>query len=150
MTTELTPCVEGYYAQLCRTLVIGAPSEVQRRAFDVYLEAAEAGEAVLRAGVRASAIARAENDVFRRHGLGQYTTSEYTRVRGHGQGLFVDSKPHILEDVDTELPAGAVVVVHPNTYHPEAGYMVFGDTSIITADGFERLGTIARRLIVVD
>ncbi len=150
VTTELTPCVEGYYAQLCRTLVIGPPSEVQSRAFDVYLEAAEAGEAVLRAGVRASAIARAENDVFRRHGLGQYTTSEYTRVRGHGQGLFVDSKPHILEDVDTELPAGAVVVVHPNTYHPEAGYMVFGDTSIITADGFERLGTIARRLIVVE
>ena len=150
VTTELTPCVEGYYAQLCRTLVIGAPSEIQRRAFDVYLEAAEAGEAVLRAGVRASDIARAENDVFRRHGLGEYTTSEYTRVRGHGQGLFVDSKPHVLEDVDTELPEGAVVVVHPNTYHPEAGYIVFGDTSIITADGFERLGTIARDLIVVE
>ncbi len=149
VTTELTPCVEGYYAQLCRTLVIGPPSEIQRRAFDIYLEAAEAGEAVLRAGVRASDIARAENDVFRRHGLGQYTTSEYTRVRGHGQGLFVDSKPHILEDVDTELPAGAVVVVHPNTYHPEAGYMVFGDTSIVIADGFERLGTTARDLIVV-
>ena len=86
----------------------------------------------------------------RRHGLGEYTTSEYTRVRGHGQGLFVDSKPHVLEDVDTELPEGAVVVVHPNTYHPEAGYIVFGDTSIITADGFERLGTIARDLIVVE
>ena len=150
VTTELTPCVEGYYAQLCRTLVIGPPSEVQLRAFDVYLEAAEAGEAVLRAGVKASDIARAENDVFRRHGLGQYTTSEYTRVRGHGQGLFVDSKPHVLEDVDTVLPEGAVIVVHPNTYHPEAGYIVFGDTSIITAGGFELLGAIPRELIVVD
>ncbi len=150
VTTELTPCVEGYYAQLCRTLVIGAPSDIQLRAFDIFLEAAEAGEATLRASVRASDIARAENDVFRRHGLGQYTTSEYTRVRGHGQGLFVDAKPHILEDVDTELPAGAVVVVHPNTYHPEAGYMVFGDTSIVTADGSERLGATARELIVVD
>ncbi len=150
VTTELTPCVEGYYAQLCRTLVIGPPSEVQSRAFEVYHEAAEAGEAVLRGGVRACDIARAENDVFRRHGLGAYTTSDYTRVRGHGQGLFVDSKPHILEDVDVALPAGAVVVVHPNPYHPEAGYIVFGDTSIITRDGFERLGTTARQLIVVD
>jgi Xaa-Pro aminopeptidase len=150
VTTELTPCVEGYYAQLCRTLVIGPPSEVQSRAFEVYHEAAEAGEAVLRGGVRACDIARAENDVFRRHGLGAHTTSDYTRVRGPGQGLFVDSKPHILEDVDVVLPAGAVVVVHPNTYHPEAGYIVFGDTSIITEGGFERLGTTARQLIVVD
>ena len=60
----------------------------------------EAGIAVVRDGVTAADIARAENDVFRAHGLGEYTTSEYTRVRGHGLGLFVDTKPHILEDVD--------------------------------------------------
>ena len=62
----------------------------------------------------------------------------------------VEVKEVMTQDVDTVLPEGAVVVVHPNTYHPDAGYMVFGDTSIITADGFERLGATARRLIVVD
>ena len=29
VTTELTPCVGGYYAQICRTLVVGEPSEAQ-------------------------------------------------------------------------------------------------------------------------
>ncbi len=87
--------------------------------------------------------------MFRRHGLGEYTTSEYTRVRGHGVGLFVDSKPHILEDVDVALPAGATVTVHPNTYHPEVGYMVLGGTAVVTEDGFENLISTPRELISV-
>ncbi len=149
VTTELTPCVEGYYAQLCRTLVIGEPSQAQRDAFQVYIDAAVAGEAVLRAGVTAAAVARAENDVFRARGLGVYCTSEYTRVRGHGMGLFADSKPHLLEDVEVPLPEGAAVIVHPNTYHPEVGYMVFGDTLLVEKDGFRRLATTPRTLLSV-
>jgi Xaa-Pro aminopeptidase len=149
VTTELTPCVDGYYAQVCRTLVLGEPSDAQRRAFDVWIEAVEAGHAVLRAGVTAAEVARAENDVFRAHGLGAYCTSEYTRVRGHGVGLFVDNRPHILEDVDIALPEGATLIVHPNTYHPEVGYMVLGDVSLVTADGHECLGTLPRELLSV-
>ena len=63
------------------------------------------------------------------HGLGDYITSEYTRVRGHGMGLFADTKPHILEDVTTRIDAGMTLIVHPNTYHPVVGYMVLGDAS---------------------
>ncbi|HEX2115138.1 MAG TPA: M24 family metallopeptidase, partial [Alphaproteobacteria bacterium] len=33
VTTELTPCVDGYYAQICRTLVVGEPTADQRKAF---------------------------------------------------------------------------------------------------------------------
>jgi Xaa-Pro aminopeptidase len=149
VTTELTPAVEGYYVQICRTLVIGEPAEAQRKAHDVYIEAAAAGEAILKAGVTAAAIAKAENDVFRKYGLGLYCTSEYTRVRGHGLGLFPDSKPHILEDVEVALPSGAAMIVHPNTYHPDVGYMVFGDTVIVTDDGFERLMKTPRELLSV-
>jgi len=29
------------------------------------------------------------------------------------------------------------IVVHPNTYHPEAGYIVLGDTVIVTDAGAE-------------
>src|SRR4029077_2941945 len=97
VTTELTPAVEGYFAQICRTLVVGRATEAQRRAFAVFVEALEAGIAAVRPGVRAADVAKAENDVFRKYGLGEYTPSQWTRVRGHGMGLFADSKPHILE-----------------------------------------------------
>ena len=146
VTTELTPEVGGYYAQICRTLVVGKASDVQRRAFAVYHEALEAGIAAVRPGARASDVARAENAVFRKHDLGVYTTSEYTRVRGHGVGLFPDAKPHILEDVDVELVAGMTLVVHPNTYHPDAGYIVLGDTVIVTERGADVLTRTPREL----
>ena len=94
-------------------------------------------------------VAKAENDVFRRHGMGQYTTSEYTRVRGHGMGLFADSKPHLLEDVTTRIEAGMALIVHPNTYHPVVGYMVLGDGVAVTRDGCEVLTGTARELFSV-
>src|SRR5262249_39820096 len=148
-TTELTPCGDGYYAQICRTLVVGEPNADQKAAHALWRESMEAGIAVVRDGITAADIARAENDVFRRHGLGEFTTSEYTRVRGHGLGLFVDTKPHILEDVTTRIDAGITLIVHPNTYQPVVGYMVLGDTVIVTQDACEVLTATPRELFSV-
>jgi len=149
VTTELTPAVEGYFVQICRTLVVGKASDAQQRAFDVFRAALEAGIAAVRPGATAADVARAENDVFRKHGLGDYTTSKWTRVRGHGLGLFCDSKPHLLEDVDTPLVPGMALIVHPNTYHPEAGYIVLGDAVVVTETGAEVLCKTPRELFEV-
>ena len=149
VTTELTPAVDGYFAQICRTLVVGKASEAQRRAFGVFVEALEAGTAAVRPGVRAADVAKAENDVFRKHGLGEYTTSQWTRVRGHGMGMFADSKPHILEDVNTVLEPGMALIVHPNTYHPDVGYIVLGDALVVTDTGAEVLCRTPRQLFEV-
>ena len=149
VTTELTPCVDGYYAQICRTLVVGEANAEQKAAHALWRESMEAGIATVRDGVTAADIAKAENDVFRKHGMGKYTTSEFTRVRGHGMGLFADSKPHILEDVTTRIEAGMALIVHPNTYHPVVGYMVLGDGVAVTKDGCEVLTGTARELFSV-
>ena len=149
VTTELTPAVEGYFVQICRTLVVGKASEAQRRAFGVFREALDAGIAAVRPGATAADVARAENDVFRKYGLGDYTTSKWTRVRGHGLGLFCDSKPHLLEDVDTPLVPGMALIVHPNTYHPEVGYIVLGDALVVTETGAEVLCKTPRELFEV-
>ena len=149
VTTELTPCVDGYYAQICRTLVVGEPSTEQNAAHALYRESMEAGIAVVRDGIAAADIARAENDVFRKYGLADYTTSEYTRVRGHGMGLFADTKPHLLENVTTRIDAGMTLIVHPNTYHPAVGYLVLGDAVVVTKDGCEVLTGTPRQLFSV-
>jgi Xaa-Pro aminopeptidase len=149
VTTELTPAVEGYFVQICRTLVVGKASDAQRRAFDVFRQALDAGIAAVRPGATAADVARAENDVFRKYGLGDYVTSKWTRVRGHGLGLFCDSKPHILEDVDTPLVPGMALIVHPNTYHPEVGYLVLGDSVVVTENGCDVLTATPRELFEV-
>ena len=143
--TELTPQLDGYWLQICRSAVVGKASDAQRRSFDLFNEAVEAGIAAVRPGVTAHEVARAQNDVFRARGLGEYCTSRYTRVRGHGHGLHLDETP-IIEGNETELPENAVFIIHPNTYTPIAGYHVLGDPVRVTRDGAEVLISTARKL----
>jgi len=49
-----------------------------------------------------------------------------------------------------QLPLfGAAVIVHPNTYHPEVGYIVLGDAVVVTDEGVEVLGQTPRELFEV-
>jgi len=48
--------------------------------------------------------------------------------------------------VTTTLEENMSIIVHPNTYHPEVGYIVLGDTLIIGADGPEVLARTPREL----
>ena len=86
--TELTPSVNGYYAQICRSVVLGEPSKAQLESFAIFHEAQQAAQDMIRPGVKASDVARVQNDVFRKYGYGDYTGAKYTRVRGHCLGLF--------------------------------------------------------------
>ena len=146
VTTELTPQVNGYYAQICRTLVIGEPSPKQLEAYSIFSEAQQAAQDLLRPGVDISDVARVQNDVFRARGYGEYTGAQYTRVRGHNLGLYPDEFPHVLENVHYVCKKDMVVIAHPNTYLPLSGYMVFGDTLLVTENGCVSLSKTEKRL----
>jgi Xaa-Pro dipeptidase len=146
VTTELTPQVNGYWAQICRTLVVGEPSAAQKESFAIFSEAQKAAEDFLRPGVDIADVARVQNDAFRRYGYGEYTGPKYTRVRGHGLGLHCDENPWILEDVHYTVKEGMVLIAHPNTYLPLSGYMVFGDPLLVTPGGCTPLNHAERKL----
>jgi Xaa-Pro dipeptidase len=143
--TELTPQMNGYWLQICRSAVVGRASDGQKKSFELFNEAVEAGMSVVRPGVTAHDVAKAQNDVFRHYGYGEYCTSQYTRVRGHGHGLHLDETP-IIEGNETVLPENAVFIIHPNTYTPLAGYHVLGDPVRVTAQGCEVLVATERKL----
>jgi Xaa-Pro aminopeptidase len=144
--TELTPQINGYYAQICRTLTIGPPSEKQLESHAIFAEAQQAAQDLLRPGVDISDVARVQNDVFRKHGYGEYTGAQYTRVRGHNLGLYPDELPHVLENVHYTCKKDMVIIAHPNTYLPLSGYMVFGDTLLVTDTGCVSLSQTEKRL----
>jgi Xaa-Pro aminopeptidase len=144
--TELTPQINGYYAQICRTLIIGPPSTKQLESYEIFAEAQQAAQDLLRPGVDISDVARVQNDVFRKHGYGEYTGAQYTRVRGHNLGLYPDEFPHVLENVHYTCKKDMVIICHPNTYLPLSGYMVFGDTLLVTETGCVSLSQTEKRL----
>jgi Xaa-Pro dipeptidase len=146
VTTELTPQVDGYYAQICRTLVLGEPNPQQLEAFAIFSESRQAAEDLLKPGVDIADVARVQNDVFRKFGYGEYTGPKYTRVRGHNLGLHPDESPYVLEDVHYTVKKDMVIIAHPNTYLPLSGYMVYGDTLLVTETGCTALNLAERKL----
>jgi Xaa-Pro aminopeptidase len=132
--TELTPQLEGYWTQICRTAVVGEPSRGQRDSFALLDEATAAGLEAVRPGVTVHEVAKAENDVLRRHGFGAYCSGKYAALRGHGHGLDRNELP-ITENCQTVLEENAVVNVHPNTFTPLAGFHVLGDPVVVKKDG---------------
>ena len=147
--TELTPQTDGYWLQICRSVTVGPVSDAQQKSFELFHEAAEAGFAVVRPGITAHEVAVAENDVFRKHGYGEYCTSQWTRVRGHGLGLHLDETP-IIEVIRRCCRRARRSSFTPNTYTPIAGYHVFGDQVVVTAAGAEYLVSTERRMFSSD
>lgn len=136
---EITPCVRGYLAQLCRTLILGEPTEAQRTTFALLVEAEEAGLRAAMPGAPSAGIAKAVNDVISAKGYGEYCKPPYMRTRGHGLGLGGVVPYDVTEDSGPLLARNMTMVIHPNQYVPETGYMMCGDTVVIEENGPRRL-----------
>lgn len=147
--TEISPQFDGYYAQVCRTVVVGEISAERQKAHDILYRAQRRGIEKVRPGMTASELAKIQNDVFREEGFGRYVTEKYTRGRGHGIGLYIDEEPLLAEGNDYELQEGMVLMIHPNTYLPLSGYIVLGDPIQVTPEGGKRLNNLEQRLISI-
>ena len=136
---EITPCYQGHLAQLCRTLVLGEPTPLQREKYDLLLRAHAAGMAAARPGRPSAEIARAINDVIGAAGYAEYCRQPYMRTRGHGLGFGAVVPYDLTEDSSPVLEEGMSFIIHPNQYIPETGYLMLGDTVVMRADGPEPL-----------
>jgi len=135
---EITPSVEGEFAQICRTVVMGEPTAQQRRAFALLDEALHAGMALAKPGVPVADIVRAMNAPIEAAGYGQYTVPPYMRTRGHSMAMG-STDPEIALQSGHVLAEDVVFVMHPNQYLPETGYFMCGEPVIIRPHGAEPL-----------
>ena len=136
---EITPAngSETYTAQLCRTAIFGeSPGELLQEKYRLLIEAQEKSLSVIRPGVKISEVARIQNEIIGKAGYKDYCRPPYMRARGHGFGL---GRIEIDEDSSLEFAEGMSLVVHPNQFLPETGYLALGEHIIVTAGGIERL-----------
>jgi Xaa-Pro dipeptidase len=136
---EITPCYQGYLAQLCRTLILAEPTPLQREKYDLLVRAYDAGRAAAVPGRPSGEIARAINDVIGSAGYAEYCRPPYMRTRGHSLGLGAVVPYDLTDDSSPVLVEGMTFIIHPNQYLPDTGYMMLGDTVVIRADGPESL-----------
>jgi len=136
---EITPAngSETYSAQLCKTAIFGEPpSSLLEDKYRLLREALETSLALIKPQAKISEVARIQNEIISKAGYGEYCRPPYMRARGHGFGL---GRIEIDEDSPLFFEEGMSLVVHPNQYLPETGYLALGEHIIVTKEGIERL-----------
>ena len=148
---EITPVCQGQFIQLCRTVVIGEPNPVLVEKYDLLIEAWRAAVGRVKANEPASIIALTIDGILSGAGYARYCQPPYMRTRGHGFGVG-SVAPGATLDRETKLPLleNQVVVVHPNQYLPETGYLACGETYLVGKSGAERLSHTETKLYVND
>ena len=137
--SEITPCYQGQFAQLCRTTVIGEPSPVMREKYALLQSAMRAGQKAAVPGASVRDVTEAMDGCFRAAGYGDYCRPPYMRVRGHGLGITSDLPGDLTAESDAKLEEGMIFVMHPNQYIPETGYLMCGEPVVITPNGARAL-----------
>ncbi len=139
-------CVlDGYCSDMTRTFCVGQPSPEYLEVWNLVLQAQEAAEAKLRAGlsgVEADAIARA---VIDEAGFGEY----FGHGLGHGVGLAIHEGPRASRLSKDRLEAGMSLTIEPGIYLPGRFGVRLEDLVIIHEDGIEIL-TNTPKMPVVD
>ena len=136
---------DRYCSDMTRTVFLGEPSDIMRRAYEVVLEAQEAGIATYRAGAKAceaDLAARAVIDATEFKG-------KFIHSFGHGIGQDVHQPIHVSPKSEQILEAGNIVSAEPGIYIPGVGGIRIEDTILIKEDGCERLTSFPHELTII-
>lgn len=142
---DFSTIIGQYRADFATTFVCeGKPTPRQKEMNLACLEAMDAGEKKLKAGVLAKDVDRAVRSVFESKHLAEH----FTHHSGHGIGLGHPEAPFIVPESSDTLLAGDVVTLEPGLYIPNVGGMRFERNYLITETGFELLSHHDLRLEV--
>ena len=135
----------GYCSDSTRVYSVGEPPQDFREYYAVLLEAQEAAVRAVRPGVAPEAVDAAARDLIAAAGYGEY----FVHRTGHGIGLQTHEHPYIVSGNTEPLEPGMAFSVEPGIY-PGAHGARIEDIVVCTGDGFERMNTLTRELVVVD
>ncbi len=132
----------GYNSELERTMIVGPPSDRQRRMFEHMVALQDIAFAAIKPGARCSDVDRATRAYFEANDLMQY----WKHHTGHAIGLRYHEGPFLDLGDDTEVRPGMVFTVEPGLYAPDLGGFRHSDTALVTDNGVELLTYYPRDL----
>jgi Xaa-Pro aminopeptidase len=134
--------VWGYNSELERTMIIGNPSEDQKRMFDHMVALQDMAIEALQPGAKCADVDRAVRSYYEQHDLLPY----WKHHVGHAIGLRYHEAPFLDVGDKTIIQPGMVFTVEPGLYNPQLGGFRHSDTILITGDGYEILTYYPRDL----
>ena len=137
--------VDGYRADLTRTVAIGEPDPRLREIHQLVVAANRAAVAAVRAGVTTGEIDEAARRVIRDGGHGDH----FIHRVGHGIGLDAHEDPSLDPGSERPLEPGMAITIEPGVYIPGLVGVRIEDDVIVEVDGGRELTSSPRELQVV-
>jgi Xaa-Pro aminopeptidase len=127
--------LNGYCADMTRTIVTGAVTDRFAAIYTVVRAAQKRAIDKIRHGVRAGEVDFAARGYIASMGYGKY----FGHSVGHGVGMKIHEKPTVSRFNDSFLMAGMVLTVEPAIYIPGFGGVRIEDMVLVTDKGCEVL-----------
>jgi Xaa-Pro dipeptidase len=142
LVTGATAPVWGYHAELERTMVIGPPTDEQKRLFDHMVSLQDLAISAIRPGLPCAEVDRQVRAYYDEHGLWE----NWRHHVGHAIGLRYHEGPFLDRGDTTEIRPGMVFTVEPGLYASGLGGFRHSDTVAVNDDGVEWLTYYPRDL----
>ena len=140
---DMGALVDGYHADMTRTIAFGQPAVELQKVHDVVRQAQQAAIDVVRAGMTGVTVDAAARSVIDEAGYGD----RFVHGLGHGVGLEIHEQPWLGTTQVNELPEGSVVTIEPGVYLPGIGGVRIEDMVEVRDDGCAVVGVSTRELI---
>lgn len=145
VTLDFGAKVNGYCADMTRTVAIGAADEEMRKVYNIVLTAQEAAIAATCEGKTGAEVDGTARAIIEEAGYGEFFGHGY----GHSVGLEIHEAPNCSPGNKKPLLAGVVCSAEPGIYLPGKFGVRIEDVVIVTANGCEDITNSPKNLMII-
>ncbi|MDH5781621.1 MAG: Xaa-Pro peptidase family protein, partial [Dehalococcoidia bacterium] len=122
---------EYFMSDVCRTAIVGKPSDKQRQIWNKLVKTEEAILETIEPGVKAFAVYKAYLKIWKDSGFNP------VRFIGHGLGLSTHERPLLSDSDELALQEGMLLCIEPLLLIPKLEGYHLEDEVLVTRDGYE-------------
>ena len=145
VTLDFGAVIDGYCADMTRTVAMGSVTGFQREVYDIVLKAQLAALAACKAGARCFDVDKTARDIIEAAGFGE----EFVHGTGHGVGIEVHEAPKLNKTSEETLEENMAVTIEPGIYIPDKFGVRIEDLAIVTNFGTINTVKSTKELIIL-
>ncbi len=145
LTMDFGAVVDGYRADMTRTVALTRVSDEQRHVYNTVLAAQDAALAAIRPTASCAQVDKIARDLIEHAGY----NGCFGHGLGHSVGIDIHESPSFSPHCSTPLQAGMVMTVEPGIYLEGRYGVRIEDMVVITPDGCDNLTHSPKELLIV-